>query len=28
MLALTTAGAWFDQWLVLRVVNKQQHPGF
>jgi hypothetical protein len=22
MLVLTTAGAWFDQWLVLRVVNR------
>jgi hypothetical protein len=23
MLVLTTAGAWFDQWLVLRVVNRE-----
>ncbi|ADJ44727.1 hypothetical protein AMES_2902 [Amycolatopsis mediterranei S699] len=22
MLVVTTAGAWFDQWLVLRVVNR------
>ncbi|KDN22096.1 hypothetical protein [Amycolatopsis rifamycinica] len=22
MLVLTTGGAWFDQWLVLRVVNR------
>lgn len=22
LLVVTTAGAWFDQWLVLRVVNK------
>ncbi|WP_326835522.1 hypothetical protein VSH64_11440 [Amycolatopsis rhabdoformis] len=24
MLTLTTIGAWFDQWLVLRVVNKDR----
>lgn len=23
MLVVTTAGAWFDQWLILRVVNRQ-----
>ncbi|MEV6919437.1 hypothetical protein AB0M83_31060 [Amycolatopsis sp. NPDC051106] len=22
MLVVTTAGAWFDQWLILRVVNR------
>lgn len=26
MLVVTTAGAWFDQWLVLRVVNKDGAP--
>ncbi|MET7992612.1 hypothetical protein ABZU76_17120 [Amycolatopsis sp. NPDC005232] len=24
MLVVTTVGAWFDQWLVLRVVNKDR----
>lgn len=23
MLVVTTAGAWFDQWLILRVVNRR-----
>ncbi|MDQ7803101.1 hypothetical protein Q5425_05135 [Amycolatopsis sp. A133] len=23
MLVVTTAGAWFDQWLVLRVLNRE-----
>jgi len=24
MLVVTTAGAWFDQWLILRVVNRER----
>jgi hypothetical protein len=23
LMVLTTAGAWFDQWLILRTVNKR-----
>jgi hypothetical protein len=26
LLVLTTAGAWFDQWLILRTVNKKEQP--
>ncbi|WP_290054661.1 hypothetical protein [Amycolatopsis solani] len=27
MLVVTTAGAWFDQWLILRVVNREPAAG-
>jgi hypothetical protein len=27
MLVVTTAGAWFDQWLILRVVNRDAAAG-
>lgn len=27
MLVVTTAGAWFDQWLILRVVNRDASAG-
>lgn len=26
LLVLTTTGAWFDQWLILRTVNKHKQP--